>query len=391
MHLEDPTPIHRPIYKLSPAELDEVKAQVDYLLEQKKIKPSESPWGAPILFVPKKDGGLRMCVDYRWINKVTVKNRYPLPLPEELMDRVFKAKVFSKLDLRSGYWQFPVRPSDTDKTAFRTRYGHFEFLKPMGLLQPLPIPERKWEQITTDLVTDLPASNGFSAVAVFVDRLTKFVHFAPCTKEITAAGYAQLFIEPVYRNHGLPKVIVSDRDPRFTSKVRTCILDVWHNTELSPKLRRRFVGPFEIVEKISKLSELSDRTKAAEAAKEAAEKAKEKAEAEKKEAEDKTKVLEEKLEAMKLKKQRFQSHMMANHRENDLRKQALGGMVDRFTALQIDLLGESLRDGSEKLQVQSETTDKMLRLNPAVPAPRVREELDRQVQVLEKQTPKLAV
>lgn len=127
-------PIHRPLYKLSPAELDEVKAQVDYLLDQKKIKPSDSPWGAPILFVPKKDGGLRMCVDYRWINKVTVKNRYPLPLPEELMDRVGKAKFFTKIDLRSGYWQFPVRPRDTAKTAFRTRYGHFEFLvAPFGL------------------------------------------------------------------------------------------------------------------------------------------------------------------------------------------------------------------------------------------------------------------
>ena len=131
---EEMAPIHRPLYKLSPAELDEVKAQVDYLLEQKKIKPSDSPWGAPILFVPKKDGGLRMCVDYRWINKVTVKNRYPLPLPEELMDRVGKAKFFTKIDLRSGYWQFPVRPKDTAKTAFRTRYGHFEFLvAPFGL------------------------------------------------------------------------------------------------------------------------------------------------------------------------------------------------------------------------------------------------------------------
>ena len=131
---EDMTPIHRPLYKLSPAELAEVRAQVDYLLEQEKIRPSESPWGAPILFVPKKDGGLRMCVDYRWINKVTVKNRYPLPLPEELMDRVGKAKYFTKLDLRSGYWQFPVRPKDTAKTAFRTRYGHFEFLvAPFGL------------------------------------------------------------------------------------------------------------------------------------------------------------------------------------------------------------------------------------------------------------------
>ena len=132
--LTDETPIYRPIYKLSPQELAEVKRQVEYLLELGLIRPSESPWGAPILFVPKADGGLRMCVDYRWINRVTVKNRYPLPLPEELIDRLGEAKVFSKLDLRSGYWQLPVRPSDTEKTAFRTRYGHFEFLvAPFGM------------------------------------------------------------------------------------------------------------------------------------------------------------------------------------------------------------------------------------------------------------------
>ena len=85
-------------------------------------------------------------------------------------------------------------------------------------MQPIPLPERAWQQITTDLVTDLPESDGKTAVAVFVDRLTKMVHFFPCTKEITAAQYARLFVNQVFRLHGMPEVIISDRDPRFVSK-----------------------------------------------------------------------------------------------------------------------------------------------------------------------------
>ena len=90
--------------------------------------------------------------------------------------------------------------------------------KKAGLLQPIPIPTRKWEKITTDLVTDLPSSNMYTAVAVFVDRLTKMVHFCPCTKEITTDQYAQLFVDNVFRLHGTPSVIISDRNPRFTSR-----------------------------------------------------------------------------------------------------------------------------------------------------------------------------
>ena len=88
-----------------------------------------------------------------------------------------------------------------------------------GVLQPIPLPERAWQQITTDLVIDLLESDGKTAVAVFVDRLTKMVHFFPCTKEITAAEYARLFVNQVCRLHGMPEVIISDRDPRFVSKL----------------------------------------------------------------------------------------------------------------------------------------------------------------------------
>ena len=95
-----------------------------------------------------------------------------------------------------------------------------------GLLQPLEIPSRKWAHVTTDLVTDLPESDGFTAIAVFVDKVTKMVHFAACTKEVTAMEYAKLFVDNVFRLHGLPEVIISDRDPRFTGKFWRALFDL---------------------------------------------------------------------------------------------------------------------------------------------------------------------
>ncbi|CAI5485183.1 unnamed protein product [Closterium sp. Yama58-4] len=118
----------RATYRMSAAELKEVQAQLEELLEKGFIRVSSSPYAAPILFVKKKDGSLRMCIDYRALNKLTIKNRYPLPQVEELFEQLGEAKIFSKLDLRSGYHQVRVAEEDIEKTAFRTRYGHFEFL-----------------------------------------------------------------------------------------------------------------------------------------------------------------------------------------------------------------------------------------------------------------------
>ncbi|KAL0537612.1 hypothetical protein IC582_026595 [Cucumis melo] len=113
---------------MAPAELKELKVQLQELLDKGFIQPSVSPWGAPVLFVKKKDGSMRLCIDYRELNKVTVKNRYPLPRIDDLFDQLQGATVFSKIDLRSGYHQLRIKDEDVPKTAFRSRYGHYEFI-----------------------------------------------------------------------------------------------------------------------------------------------------------------------------------------------------------------------------------------------------------------------
>ena len=150
-------PISRAPYRLAPAELKELKAQLEELIEKGLIRPSHSPWGAPVLFVKKKDGSLRLCIDYREINKATIKNKYPLPRIDDLFDQLAGSAVFSKIDLRSGYHQLKIREEDVPKTAFRTRYGHHEFLvMPFGL-------------------TNAPAAFMDLMNRVFEDYLDKFV------------------------------------------------------------------------------------------------------------------------------------------------------------------------------------------------------------------------
>ncbi|KAL0536965.1 hypothetical protein IC582_025928 [Cucumis melo] len=121
-------PISRAPYRMAPAELKELKVQLQELLDKGFIRPSVSPWGAPVLFVKKKDGSMRLCIDYRELNKVTVKNKYPLPRIDDLFDQLQGATVFSKIDLRSGYHQLRIKDGDVPKTAFRSRYGHYEFI-----------------------------------------------------------------------------------------------------------------------------------------------------------------------------------------------------------------------------------------------------------------------
>ena len=121
-------------HRMTPVELQELKVQIQGLLDKGFIRPSTSPWGASVLFSKKKDKTLRLCIDYRQFNRVTIKNRYPLPRIDDLFDQLRGARVYSKIDHRTGYHQLRVRETDIPKTAFRTRYGHFEFtVMPFGL------------------------------------------------------------------------------------------------------------------------------------------------------------------------------------------------------------------------------------------------------------------
>ncbi|KAD1930830.1 hypothetical protein E3N88_42132 [Mikania micrantha] len=127
-------PVAKAPYRLAPSELQELASQLQELIDKGFIRPSHSPWGAPVLFVKKKDGSFLMCIDYRELNKLTIKNQYPLSRIDDLFDQLQGSAWFSKIDLRSGYHQLRVHDDDIPKTAFRTRYGHYEFLvMPFGL------------------------------------------------------------------------------------------------------------------------------------------------------------------------------------------------------------------------------------------------------------------
>jgi hypothetical protein len=142
---------------MPPKELAELKNQLQELLDKGYIRPSSSPWGTPALFVKKKDGSLQMCVDYHPLNAVTIKNKYPLPHIDVLFDQLAGAKVFSKIDLLSGYHQIKIRTSDVPKTAFSTRYSLYEFL------------------VMSFGLTNAPAYFMYLMNSVFMNELDKFV------------------------------------------------------------------------------------------------------------------------------------------------------------------------------------------------------------------------
>jgi hypothetical protein len=151
------TPISRWPYKMTPKELAELKVQLNELLDKGYILPSSSPWGCPALFVKKKDQSLRLCVDYRPLNVVTVKNKYPLPRIDILFDQLAGARVFSKVDLRSSYHQIKICPEDVPKIAFSTRYGLYEYL------------------VMSFELTNVPAHFIYLMNSVFMSELDKFV------------------------------------------------------------------------------------------------------------------------------------------------------------------------------------------------------------------------
>jgi hypothetical protein len=151
------TPISKRSYKMTPKELAELKVELNELLDKGYIRPSSSPWGCPALFVKKKDQSLRQCVDYRHLNAITIKNKYPLPRIKILFDQLTGARVFSKVDIHSGYHQIKIRPEDVSNTAFSTRYRFYEYL------------------VMSFGITNAPAHFMYLMNSVFMPELDKFV------------------------------------------------------------------------------------------------------------------------------------------------------------------------------------------------------------------------
>ncbi|GJR40583.1 putative reverse transcriptase domain-containing protein [Tanacetum coccineum] len=261
------------------SELKELSEQLKELFGKGFIRPSSSPWGAPVLFVKKKDGSFRMCIDYRELNKLTVKNRYLLPRIDDLFDQLQGSSVYLKIDIRSGYHQLRVREEDMPKlpqnslwllTILKNKswntwvrnpvpqwqelvtlilafaYRHEEAIlvgpnmkadiatyvskcltcakvkaehqRPSGLLVQPKIPKWKWDNITMDFVTKLPkTSQGYDTIWVIVDRLTKSAIFTPIRETDPLDKLARMYLKEVVTRHGIPVSIICDRDPRFAS------------------------------------------------------------------------------------------------------------------------------------------------------------------------------
>jgi hypothetical protein len=150
-------PIYKTLYRMTTPELAELKEHIKELLEKGFILPSSSPWGAPVIFVLKKDGTQRLCMDYRALNEVTIKNKYPLPRIDDLFDQLHGVCVFSKIDLRLGYYQVKIWECDIPKTPFILRYGLYEYtVMPFGL-------------------TNAPAYFMYLMNKVFMEYLDKFI------------------------------------------------------------------------------------------------------------------------------------------------------------------------------------------------------------------------
>nr|GFA11918.1 putative reverse transcriptase domain-containing protein [Tanacetum cinerariifolium] len=256
-------------YRLAPSEIKELSDQLQELSEKGFIRHNSSSWGAPVLFVKKKDGSFRMCIDYRELNKLIVKNRYPLSRIDDLFDQLQGSSVYSKIDLRSGYHQLRVCEGDIPKTAFRTRYGHYEFQvmpygltsaptnkeeheehlrlilellkkkelyakfskcefwipkvkvehqRTSGLLVQPEIPQWKWDNIMMDFFTKLPkSSQGYDIIWVIIDRLTKSAIFLPMRETNPMEKLARMYLKDVVIRHEIPVSIICDCEGRFAS------------------------------------------------------------------------------------------------------------------------------------------------------------------------------
>nr|GEV37345.1 hypothetical protein [Tanacetum cinerariifolium] len=206
-------------YRLAPSELEELLGQLKELQDKGFIRRSSSPWGAPVLFVKKKNGSFRMCIDYMELNKLTVKNHYPLPRIDDLLDQLQGSQFFSKIDLRSRYHQLRVHEDDILKTVFRTRYGHFEFtVMPFGLTNAPAGEEQELEfQTLKDKLCNTPVlalSNGPENFVVYCDasRVGLGCVLMQRGKVIAYASRQLKIHEKSYTTHDLELELFSDYD-----------------------------------------------------------------------------------------------------------------------------------------------------------------------------------
>nr|GEV37873.1 putative reverse transcriptase domain-containing protein [Tanacetum cinerariifolium] len=246
---------------------DNKRAKTRKCLPKSPTLLGRSTRGASVLLIKKKDSYFRMCIDYKELNKLTIKNRYPLSRIDDLFDQLQGSRYFSKIDLQSGYHQLRVHEDDIPKTAFRTQYEHFEFTvmpfcltnapavfmdlmnrryvlvardekdiafyvskcltcskvkaehqRPFGLLQQPEIPEWKWERIAMEFITKLSrTSSGHDSIWVIVDRLTKPAHFQPIREYFKMDRLARLYLNEIMARNGVLISIISNRNGRFTS------------------------------------------------------------------------------------------------------------------------------------------------------------------------------
>jgi len=187
-------PPHRPLYQLSPAELKACKEYVESLLKKGKIRRSTSPYGAPLFFVVKEGNELRGVVDYRGLNRITKRNNAPIPRTDEMFDRIGGSKVFSRLDLKTGFHQIRVKPEDIEKTAFNTKYGQFEYLvMPMGACNAPATFQSLMNQIFHDCIDDF--------LVVYIDDLLIFSkddesHFRHLETVLSRLKEHELYVSP---------------------------------------------------------------------------------------------------------------------------------------------------------------------------------------------------
>ena len=237
------TPKSRQTGRMSPLELEEVRKQLQGMLEGGLVRPSKSPYGAPILFARKKDGGLHMCIDYRALNKQTVKDRYPLPRIDELLDQLNGAKVFTKVDLASGYHQVRMVEEDIQKTAFCTRYGQYEFtVMPFGMSNA---PSQFMRMMNEYMA---PYLDKF--VIVFIDDIliyskNKEEHLEHVAKVLDALKEQKLKVRPHKCSYGQKEVnflgfVVSDEGIKVDPKKVAAVAEWPH--PISAQEVRSFLG-----------------------------------------------------------------------------------------------------------------------------------------------------